>query len=330
MEQPDRQLLLIINPISGTHSKADLDHYVTDRLTDAGYRVETSWTSGPGDASAMARRAADKGYYGVVVAGGDGTVNEAACGLRDTDTALGIIPCGSGNGLARHIGLGADFEAGIRVISQNRIVNADYGSVNDRTFLCTCGVGFDAAVTERFARQPRRGKLSYIKSTLQEFIEYHPQEYRISLSDGTEITDRAFLVAVCNVSQYGNNAYIAPHASIRDGLLDVTIIHSGSPLTTALVGVDLLTGFIDKNMLIDTFRTNALTIRRSEDGPIQIDGEPADLEGPLNVVCHSGGLRLFAPEREKEFKPIITPVQSLISDINSDLKNIIKNIKPEL
>ena len=324
--EPTRRLLLVINPISGTHGKTDLDRIVADRLGPAGYEVETAWTTCKGDAENMAIRAAEQNYYGVIVAGGDGTVNEVACGLRNTSTALGILPCGSGNGLARHMGLGSDLEAGLKVIANGYIADADFGSVNGRPFLCTCGVGFDAIVSERFSRQPRRGRISYIKSTFQEFVGYQPEEYRISLSDGSVITDKAFLVAVCNASQYGNNAYIAPHASIRDGLLDVTIIHSGSPISTAMVGVDLLTGFIDHNMLIDTFRTSALTIERSKPGPIHADGEPLDAPAKLDVECHAGGLRLFAPHREKEFRPILTPMQALFEDVRIDLRNIIKHI----
>ncbi len=323
MDQP-RRLLLIINPISGTHDKDDIYKTVSSQLDSEKYQLAVHWTEGPGDATMKAREAAESGFYGVLVAGGDGTVNEVAIGIRGTDTAMGIIPCGSGNGMARHIGINTDVKAAIDVINEGHVASVDYGSVNDRLFLCTCGVGFDAAVSERFAREARRGRLSYIKSTLMEFMAYHPQEYQISFPDGTVITEKAFLVAICNASQYGNNAYIAPHASIRDGMLDITIVHSGSPLTTALVGVDLLTGFIDHNMLIDTFRAPALTITRHSAGPIHADGEPLDGDATLNVMCHHGGLRMFTPAREPKFMPLITPMQSFFNDLNADIRNILK------
>lgn len=323
MTEPKR-LLLIINPISGTHDKHELDHAVRAYLSQYGYVVDTFWTTGPGTATYKAREASDRGYYGVIVAGGDGTLNEVACGLRGSQTTMGIIPCGSGNGLARHLGMGIDFRTALGVIAEGYIADVDYGSVNDRPFLCTCGVGFDAAVSERFAAAPRRGRLSYIKSTLQEFVKYKPDEYVISLPGGQVITEKAFLVAVCNASQYGNNAYIAPGASIRDGMLDVTIVHSGSPLSTAIVGVDLLTGFISHNMLIDTLRTPALSITRSEPGPIHADGDPVEAPALLEIKCHAGALRLFAPPRELQFKPIITPMQSLLSDVSNDLRNLLK------
>ncbi len=318
-----RRLLLIINPISGTQDKNSLEKFIRNYLENAGYIIETFWTTGPGSATEISRKAADDGFYGIIAAGGDGTINEVACGLRGTETAMGIIPCGSGNGLARHLGLGTDMDMALSIIADGFIADVDYGSVNNRPFLCTCGVGFDAAVSERFAHAPRRGRLSYIKSAVTEFINYQSEEYVIALSDGTVLTERAFLVAVCNASQYGNNAYIAPNASIRDGLLDVTIIHSGSPLSTAIVGVDLLTGFINHNMMIDSFRTSALTIQRKKSGPIHADGEPLEAPAKLDISCHAGALRLFAPPREQQFKPIITPMQSFISDVSNDIRNLL-------
>ncbi|MCM1110369.1 MAG: diacylglycerol kinase family lipid kinase [Clostridium sp.] len=318
-----KRLLLIINPVSGTHEKNDIGRYAADRLAPAGFSVETRWTAARGDATLFAREAVAENFYGVLVAGGDGTVNETARGLTGSAVALGILPCGSGNGLARHLGMAVEVNAGLDIVSADNIVDVDYGTVDDRPFLCTFGVGFDAAVSQRFARQPRRGKTTYILSALREFLHYAPKSYRITLPDGRILTEKAFLVAVCNASQYGNNAYIAPRASITDGLLDVTIVHSGSPLTTALVGIDLLTGFIDRNILIDTFRTDALTIHLNGHEPIHIDGEPLTADRKrIDVKCHKGQLRLFAPVKDKPFKPLLTPVQSLITDIRTDLKHI--------
>ena len=110
-----------------------------------------------------------------------------------------------------------------------------------------------------------RGKLTYIQSTFETYASYEPEYYTIS-ANGKKLTERAFLVAVCNASQYGNNAYIAPSASINDGLLDVTIIHAGNTLSTALVGVDMMTGMIERNMLIHTFRTDNIVIERERRG----------------------------------------------------------------
>lgn len=317
-----KRLYLIINPKAGTHKKGDIERLARAELEPLGYDLTVYRTIGPGDATVRAREAITAGYYGVLVAGGDGTINEVASGLKGSDVPMGILPCGSGNGLARHLGLKMNVEGGLDVVREDNIISVDYGMVNNLPFFCTFGVGFDAAVSERFAQQPRRGRISYIKSTLHEFLTYAPEEYTISLPDGTILTEKAFLLAVCNASQYGNNAYIAPNASITDGLFDITIVHSGSPITTALVGLDLMTGFIDRNLLIDRFRAKALTITRKNPGPMHIDGEPMVSPCKMEITCHHSELRLFAPTKEKTFMPILTPVQSFLSDLTVDLKHL--------
>ena len=304
---------LVINPISGTRSKEGLDRYVAEQLSPLGWEIETAYTRGRGDATRLALEAAEMGYEAVIAAGGDGTVNETAAALCGTQTALAIVPCGSGNGLARHLGIPVDVREGVRTILNNKAHAIDYATVNGRKFFCTFGVGFDAAVSEAFARKKTRGKLTYIQSTFQTYAHYEPELYTIK-AGGKTLTEKAFLVAVCNASQYGNNAYIAPSAVIDDGLLDVTIIHAGNPLSTALVGFDMLTGMIEKNVLIDTFRTPSLTISRQGGGPAHIDGEPLNMDSELDIVCHPSSLRVVSPPRTAEIKPFITPATAMSSD----------------
>lgn len=325
MERHDQpaKALLIINPISGTSDKKGLEEYVSNRLADTGINITTEWTRCSGDATALARRYIADGFTTVIAAGGDGTINETARALCDTGAALGIIPCGSGNGLARHIGIPLEVEGAVEIIAGRNVLDCDYGSVNGRPFFCTFGSGFDAAVSEKFARDGHRGKMTYIKNTFREFVNYKPAEYTIS-ANGNILTHQAFVVAVCNASQYGNNAYIAPHASITDGLLDLTIVHSGNLLSTALVGLDLMTGFIEHNMLIDTLRTEELTIEREEEGPVHIDGEPMVMGKRLDVRCHHNGLRIYAPEEDHPFIPILTPVQAMMADIKHTIERIVK------
>ncbi|MDE5830006.1 MAG: diacylglycerol kinase family lipid kinase [Duncaniella sp.] len=314
--------LLIINPISGTSSKEGLDKYVTDTLTPLGWEIDVAFTQGHNEATRLAREAVAAGYQAVLAAGGDGTVNEVAAALRDTDTSLGIIPCGSGNGLARHAGIPVGMREGVEVIKEKNIVPADYMTVNGLPCFCTFGVGFDAAVSAAFARHKRRGKFTYLKSTFETYRNYKSELYTIEVN-GEIISERAFLVAVCNASQYGNNAYIAPHASITDGLLDVTVIHSGNTLTTALVGVDLLTGMLEKNALIDTLRTPELKITRTNPGAVHIDGEPMELGNEIIIKCHPGKLKLFLPTKQQDFTPFITPLSALLSDLRVMINKIV-------
>ncbi len=319
----NRQIMLIINPISGTGNKRGLAEYATILLSKIGYDTEVVFTTGRGDATRLAKEAISKNYYAVLAAGGDGTINETAAALCGSDVALGIIPAGSGNGLARHLNIPIDPIQSLDVIMENNVVDCDYCTVNDRPFFCTFGGGFDATVSEKFAKQNKRGKFMYVKSALSEFLNYAPQVYTIS-ANGKTFTEKAFIVACCNASQYGNNAYIAPRASITDGLIDVTIVHSGTPLDTAMVGVDLFTGYLDRNTLIHTFRTPSVVIYRTSEGPAHLDGEPLIMPDTMSIKCHHKGLKVFIPKNGTPFRPIITPVNSMWNDFKIAVCNIFR------
>ena len=312
---------LIINPISGTASKDGLDRLVIDTLSPLGWEIETTYTRAHGDATRLASEAVLAGCEAVFAAGGDGTVNEAAAALCGTPATLGIIPCGSGNGLARHLSIPVDIREGLRVISQCPRRPIDYATVNDRKFFCTCGVGFDAAVSAAFAEKKRRGPLTYLQSTFETYANYSPELYTIT-ANGQRVTERAFLVAVCNASQYGNNAYIAPSATIDDGLLDVTIVHAGNAPSTALVGFDMLIGNIEHNMLVQTFRAHSLTIERTAPGVAHLDGEPLQLDSTLSITCHPGQLSVFAPDTDTPVKPFITPAAAMFADLKLAITKI--------
>ncbi len=318
-----QRLLLIINPISGTSKKEGLAEHLTRRLTDSlGMSVDVKITGGKDDANRFAAEAVDQGYYGVIAVGGDGTVNEVARALCNSDVALGIIPNGSGNGLARHLEIPVDINLSLDVIIQNNILACDYATVNDVPFFCTFGIGFDAAVSDRFARQRKRGKMMYIKSAFEEFVRYRPKEYTIR-ANGKEITQKAFLVACCNASQYGNNAYIAPSANMSDGLLDIIIIHAGSPISTAMLGVDLFTGYINRNTLIQTFQAPSAIISRTDSSSAHVDGDHVELGNLLDVKCHKEKLKIFVPRsRQGEIRPILTPIDSFLSDLRITVSNL--------
>ena len=315
------RLMLIINPISGTGSKKGVEEMTCRLMADCGHEVDVRYTGARGDATRLASEAVRRGYYGVLACGGDGTVNETARALCDTSTALGILPAGSGNGLARHLQIPVDIPLALKVIAQDNVIASDYGTANDRPFFCTFGMGFDAAVSHRFARASHRGLLTYIRSALSEYVQYRPQTYTIS-ANGKLLTEKAFLIAVCNASQWGNNAYIAPQASITDGLLDITIVHSGSPIDTAVMGMDIFTGYINKNTMVHSFRTPAAVIYRNAVGEAHIDGEPMMMDNILDIKCHHGRLLIFTPDSRQSFKPIITPVREMVKDVRLGLHHL--------
>ena len=311
--------LMLINPISGTRDKKGICDLTASRLKDAGIDLEIALTQHKGHGADLARAAAEAGTDIVVAAGGDGTVNEVASALMHTDTALGIIPCGSGNGLARSLGLPMDFDAAIDIIAHNRPTAIDCGVADSRPFFCTFGVGFDAVVTEKFASADRRGKMQYVRSALLEYINFTPDSYALEI-DGEIYTEEALLIAVCNTPQYVNNAYIAPRASLTDGLLDVTVIRNGPVIQQAMAGIGLLSGQIDRNRCVDTFKAKDVKILRLKDGPAQIDGEPLPLGRKVSIHCEPGCLKVLGNGGEPEFRPIITPVQAFFADMISDLR----------
>lgn len=316
------KLMLVINPISGTGSKKGVTEMVEKAMAECGHEVDVRLTGARGDATRLAREATRQGYYGVLACGGDGTVNETARALCGTETALGILPAGSGNGLARHLHIPVDIQAALKIIASDNIVDSDYGTVNDLPFFCTFGMGFDAAVSHRFARRQRRGLLSYVTSAVSEYVQYRPQTYTVS-ANGKLLTEKAFLVAVCNASQWGNNAYIAPEASITDGLLDITIVHSGTAIDAAVMGMDIFTGYINKNTMVHTFRAPACVIYRNSDGEAHIDGEPVTLGDILDVKCHRGALKIFTPGGDHSFTPVITPLKEMLKDARLGLNHLL-------
>lgn len=289
--------LLIVNPKSGTSasSKDSIVELARKVLPEAGYDLEVVYTERRGHASELASAASAAGIGTVIAAGGDGTVNETARALCYTDTAMGIIPCGSGNGLARHLNISMKPENALRTITDGRTELIDFCTANGEPFFCTFGMGFDAAVSDRFASRPdRRGLRNYVRAAVEVFLRYKSQEYTISTPEET-LTQRAFIVACCNASQYGNDAFIAPRASLTDGLLDITIIHRGTWLSHALSGLQIMTGSLGESARVRQIKAPEIHISRPIAGPAHLDGEVARLGKEIDVKCNHKALRVFTP-----------------------------------
>lgn len=297
--------ILIVNPRSGTTDKAKVIKKAIEKLLAAGWDAKAIYTERAGHATEIAAKAAADGAEAVVAVGGDGTVNETARALVGTASTLGIIPMGSGNGLARHLKIPMNPARAIDIIAAGNTVECDYCTVNGRPFFCTCGMGYDAAVSAHFAAHPdSRGFINYLRSSVEVFLHYKPAGYEIS-ADGEALTDNAFVVACCNAAQYGNNAFIAPQASVTDGLMDVTIMHFGPWYERMLCGLELMIGNIHESARIHTLRTRNLTVRRSSPGPVHLDGDPMEMDAELTLHCHHRGLRVFSPG-EMHVTPLLT------------------------
>lgn len=328
-----RRLMIIINPRAGVVANKGVDRTIVaaarelrysppeDPSASLPYDVEVRYTEAAGHATLLAREAVQRGFYGVLACGGDGTVNEVASGVCGSEVILGVIPLGSGNGLARHLGVPMTVRGAMKVIAEDRILEADYATANGRPFFCTFGVGFDAEVTEKFNTLPGRGLNNYIRAVLEEYFKYKAETYTI-IANGRRLTEKALIVAVCNASQYGNNAYIAPHASIKDGLLDVTVVHHGNILEDARAAIDVLSGLADRSQSTTTFRAKSLRIIRNSDGAVHFDGEASSLDREIEVVCHHQQLRLFSTEKKTMLRPIMAPEIPLISPLVLTIRDL--------
>lgn len=295
MDNNKHYIQAIINPISGVGSKRKIPKMIENAFPENRYDLQVSFTEYPGHASELTAHAIKKGAKCIIAVGGDGTVNEIAKSMLHTDAVLGIIPKGSGNGLARELHIPMDAKRALDIIVKKHISVIDCCRANGRTFFCTCGVGFDAAVSQKFANEKRRGSLTYIKSTIEEYLSYRPEPYEL-LIDNQTVKEKAFLIACGNASQYGNNAFIAPHANIQDGEMDITILAPFGPLDIAPLAIQLFTKQIDRNSKILTFKGKHVTIIRQEAGVMHLDGEPIMTDNRIDIDIQSSALKVCTPE----------------------------------
>ena len=312
-----KRIVFVVNPISGTQGKKAILKWIDERLDQSIYDYSIVKTDYAGHATQIAANAVQEKVDVVVAIGGDGTINEIARSLVHTNTALGIIPCGSGNGLARHLRIPMEPKAAIDVLNRGHELCIDYGKINNIPFFCTCGVGFDAFISLKFADSGKRGLLTYLENTLHESLTYQPETYEIENEEGT-MKYKAWLIACGNASQYGNDAYIAPQASLTDGLMDVTIMEPFTVLDVPSLSFQLFNKTIDQNSRVKTMRAKKIKIHRVNDGVMHFDGDPLMAGKELEVEIVPAGLRVIASEKKKE-KPENPNLLQVISNYFSGL-----------
>jgi len=295
MSKQSIKVQAIINPISGIGSKRKIPKMIEDICAKNQCLLTLSFTEYAGHASELTRQALDEGANIILVVGGDGTVNEVAQSMLYSEAVLGIVPKGSGNGLARELHIPMDTKKALDVIIKGHVTTIDSCKANDRVFFCTCGVGFDAAVSQKFAGEKHRGSLTYIKNTIEEYLSYKPQTYEL-LVDDQSICERAFLIACANASQYGNNAFIAPHANIQDGQMDITILSPFTPLDIAPLAIQLFTKQIAQNSKIKSLKAKQLSIIREKPGIMHLDGDPVMAGERVDISVIPQSLKVFIPE----------------------------------
>ncbi|KAA6327696.1 putative lipid kinase YegS [termite gut metagenome] len=325
MDESKKNMVFVINPIAGTRSKRFIFELL-NRFTD---KEKFSWeaikTKRAGDAVNIANQAVQEGVDMVVAVGGDGTVNEVARSLVHTSTALGIIPYGSGNGLARHLQIPLEPQRAIEVLNEEIIDTIDYGKINGIPFFCTCGLGFDAFVSLKFSNAGKRGMLTYMEKALREYLTYQPETYKLKTEEH-EVTYKAFLLACGNASQYGNNAYIAPHATVTDGLLDVTILEPFTIPDVPTLAFQLFNKTLDQNSLIKTFQCRKLYIFREKAGVIHFDGEPVMSHKEVEIEVVRQSLRVVVPAYEKMNLNVLQKASDYFMELKTMNELIVENL----
>ena len=322
-----KKAVFVINLNSGTSSKAAIPGLIENTIDKEKFDYEIVVTQYAGHASEIASRAKDEGKDIVVAVGGDGTVNEVARAIVHSGTALGIIPCGSGNGLARHLLLPMNVKKAIEVLNECEIRALDYGIINGYPFFCTCGMGFDAFVSQKFAEAGKRGPITYVENVLREGLKYQPETYILQDENGT-IKYKAFLISCANASQYGNNAYIAPQASMSDGLMDVIIMEPIDLIEAPQISIDMFNKTLDKSSKIKTFKCRKLHIHRSKPGAIHYDGDPAMTGEDIDVELVPNGINIvvnpFADRSVRKPNALQSAAAELFNEINVIREDISK------
>lgn len=289
-----KHLVFIINPKSGTDRVKAMQDIIDARLDMAQFTYEIQYTQYAKHGTDLAKAAANNGAYGVVAIGGDGSVNDAAVGLIGTNTVLGIIPKGSGNGMARTMKIPLTPVDAVDVLNLGRTVRMDIGYVNDQPFISNAGVGFDALVSKKFSMSERRGLRAYSWLVTKHLWQYREWDYQLTI-DGKALNQKAFMINIANGQQFGYNFKIAPKASFTDGLLDVIVIKKFPKMLGGVLTARALRGTIMNSPYVDHYLAKDITITHPDLKLMQTDGDAHPCDNKLHFRIAPAALEVMVP-----------------------------------
>lgn len=284
--------LIVLNPISGRISLSQKLKMINSLFKDSDFEIVQLEKNTY--ATFLKKKILNENFQLVVAAGGDGTANLVAKAILDSNIEMGILPFGSGNGLARHLHIPLNIKKAYQALFNNKKIEIDCGWINGEIFLATAGIGFDALVSSLFARSSKRGLINYIRIILCTIKKYRPESYRIYIN-GERFRKRYFLITFANVSQYGNNAVIAPHASVTDGILDICMIRKVTWKQLPIMFIKLMTGKLSPSKQYKHYRSNEVIVDRRFAGAVHFDGESKKMDHLIHVkilpqkICIRGG-----------------------------------------
>ncbi len=298
----DRKIIYLINPISGTSRKEGLRKLIEKETTLQGIPFEILPTNADGDYDLLRDKIIREKVTDVILTGGDGTVNQVTGALRNVPVNFGIIPVGSGNGLARSANIPTKPQEALALIFTGRAKKVDAFLINNQYSCMLSGIGFDAQVAHDFATKASRGLLTYTQQSIINFFKAHPYQFEIIIDDFSFFTD-AFFISIANSNQFGNNFTIAPQASISDGMLDIVIVQKMNKAKLPFVMLkhirsnnklqELVESLSHKNIIY--FQTKALTIKNLKYAPLHIDGEPRETADTFQIEILEGSFNLIRP-----------------------------------
>ncbi len=297
-----RYILYIINPISGTRSKKRIQELIETKTRAKNIPFQLFPSVASGDYAFLLPVIKEHKVTDIIIAGGDGTISQVVHGLMDCDLNFGIIPCGSGNGLALTAGISKQPARALDIILHGRPAAIDGFHINNQFACMLCGLGFDAKVAHDFAQQPGRGLTTYVKQVVKNFFTAKTYTFEIKVKDKTFITD-AYFISIANSNQFGNNFTIAPQADLSDGLLDIVIVTSQSKLSVLVQTLKQIRGknklqteaIEEKKKGIIYFQTDKIRIRNLSEAPLHIDGDPAETSAELKIEIKKRCFRLIQP-----------------------------------
>ncbi len=312
------KILFIINPTSGVGKQKDIEKFILSYFDKTKWDIDILYTEYAGHGHEISKSAANN-YQTVVAVGGDGTVNEVGTALVGSQTSLGIIPTGSGNGLARFLEIPFKIDRALQVIEESEIKAIDVIKINDYLSLNVAGIGFDAYISHKFAKRKNRGPLAYMQLITKEFVNYKTDTFKVTINNETKEWD-TFILSFANSSQYGNNVHIAPEASIDDGLIDLCVIKSFPKYTAPALLISMLDQSIGLNKYDLIIKTPKITVEHSENIMGHTDGEPIFLGKKAEIEVIHLGLNVITPSLKlRQNQHLFSPILEMLPSINNPI-----------
>jgi len=292
----NKNALFIINKFSGGGYRPEVEGRIIEKCKESGIECRIEFTQKRGHATELSQWAVDQKMDMVFAVGGDGTVNETAQGLIGSNLAMGIFPKGSGNGLARHLRVPMGFKEYLQLISSHQVELIDTMYINGNVSVNVSGIGFDGHVAGMFANKKKRGLFGYAKLVINEFRKFKSFEAAVEMN-GNKFQAKSFIIAIANSSQFGNNAKVAPQASVLDQLMDVSFIRK-IPLSE-IIGFagKMFSGNLDKSSFVDMHKSKRISIQLTEPMAFHIDGEAFSPIREFEAVINPASLRVLVPIR---------------------------------